>query len=116
MDKICALRIVQKGLGQEGSDGLTLYIAAMTLAQLRNHAKVDMWSPSNSEGYQRPLVDRRLRELARYVQEEEGILPTSVLVGTRPDDQPQVEPAGFNDHDQGVSVESSASPMGLLCG
>ena len=112
MDKICALRIVQKGLGQEGSDGLTLYIAAMTLAQLRNHAKVDMWSPSNSEGYQRPLVDRRLRELARYVQEEEGILPTSVLVGTRPDDQPQVEPAGFNDHDQGVSVGELCIPDG----
>ena len=112
MENVCALEIVQKGLGSESGDGMTLYIAAMTLSQLRKHAKVDMWNPSNSDGYQRPLVDRRLKELAKYVQEEQGILPTSVLVGIRPDDQPRVEPTGFNDHVHGVSVGELRIPDG----
>ena len=112
MDTVSALRIVQNGTTKEGNKGLTLYVAAMTLAQLRKYAKVDMWSPSNPEGYQRPLVDRRLRELARYVQEEEGILPTSVLVGTRPDDTPRVEPTGFSGAGEAVSVGSLEIPDG----
>ena len=112
MDRVNALRIVQKGLGEENNGGLTLYVAAMTLAQLRNHVRVDMWSPANPDGYQRPLVDRRLKDLARYVQEEEGILPTSVLVGARPDDEPRIEPAGFDDNDNGVSVGELMIPDG----
>ena len=115
MEKISALRIVQRGLeGEEegGSEGLTLYIAGMTLAQMSKYAKVDMWSPDNSEGYQRPLIDRRLRELAKYIQEEEGILPTSVLVGTRTGDEPRIEPTGFGDGSENVSVGELCIPDG----
>ena len=106
MDRIPALRIMQQGGGEEAGGGVTLYVAAMTLGQLLNHAKIDTWSTTNANGYQRPRADRRLRELARYVQEQEGILPTSILVGTRPDDHPKVKPTGFD--------ESSAVSLGEL--
>ena len=111
MDRVPALRIMQQGGGEEASGGVTLYVAAMTLGQLQNHAKIDTWSTSNMDGYQRPLVHRRLRELAKYVQEQEGILPTSILVGTRPDDQPQVRPTGFNS-DSVVSLGELEMPDG----
>ena len=104
METISAIRIVQNGLGQNQDSGLPLYVTAMTLRQLRTYAEVDMWSPSNPDGYQRPLVDRRLRELAKYVQEEEGILPTAVLVGTRSDDEVQIEPHGFDGDGGAASV------------
>ena len=112
METVSALRISQGGLGDDGSDGLTLYVTAMTLSQLRKHAKVDMWTPSNSDGYQRPLVDRRLRELAKYVQQEEGVLPTSVLVGTRLGDEPQVEPCGFDEDNHAVASGQLKIPDG----
>ena len=47
----------------------------MTLAQVRDYAAVDRWSPDNENGYQRPAVIRRYREVAKYVAEEQGILP-----------------------------------------
>ena len=114
MESVPAIRICQRGLGEEGGDELTLYVGVMTLSQLREHAKVDMWSPSNPEGYQRPLVDRRLRELAKYVQEEEGVLPMSVLVGTRPTDEPRVESVGFSDNGHRVSSGHLHIPDGAV--
>jgi len=80
-----ALRITQKGVGSQ-ADTVRLYVTAITLGQLRNFVAVDRWSPDNPEGYQRPPIDRRLREVAKYILEEQGILPTSVLLGTRPED------------------------------
>ncbi len=82
---------------------LWLFVTGLTLGQLQNHAKVETWSPSNTGGYQRPLVERRLREVARYIQEEQGILPTSILVGTRPGDEPALEAEGFSDDGQTVA-------------
>ena len=78
MDTVPALRISQRGT--------TLYVTALPLRVLAKYAKVDRWMPANPEGYQRPLVDRRLAELARYVVEEEGVLPTSVLLCARTED------------------------------
>lgn len=85
MVQVNALRITQSGVGPQGGK-VTMYVSALSLGQLRRYAKVDNWTPANQEGYQRPLVDRRLREVAKYVLEEQGVLPTSVLLGTRPDD------------------------------
>ena len=84
MIKVHALRITQAGLGPKG-ETINLYISALSLGKLRGHVMVDHWGPANDQGYQRPLVDRRLREVAKYVCEEQGILPTSVLLATRPD-------------------------------
>ena len=104
MDDIAALRIVQKGQGEAGEREMELYVTAMTLEQIQKYSQVDEWSTSNDDGYQRPRTERRLRELARYVLEEEGILPTSVLVGVRPDDEPRIEPKGFGGGDSAVSA------------
>lgn len=82
MDTVPALRISQKGV--------TLYVTALPLRVVAKYANVDRWTPDNREGYQRPLVDRRLAELARYVVQEEGVLPTSVLLCARSEDTPAV--------------------------
>ena len=81
MFQIPALRIDQKGVA--------MFITALPLGELRKHIKVDYWGPDNDEGYQRPLVDRRLSDVAKYVNEEEGVLPTSILVCVRDGDSDQ---------------------------
>ncbi len=98
-----AIKIVQAPIAEEAKP-MTLFVTSMTLEQLAGHAKVDMWTTSNADGYQRPLVERRLRDLARYVLEEEGILPTAVLVGIRPQDDPKVQIRNFegNGRDGGI--------------
>lgn len=112
MEKVPALRIVQGGMGED-SASVTIYVTALTLGQLRNHAKVDKWTPDNEGGYQRPLEERRLRAVARYVVEDQGILPTSVLLGTRPQDSPSVRPVDFPSEDQkGVALGSLEIPEG----
>ncbi len=83
--QVYALKIIQRGIGTE-EESVTLYVTALTLANLRKYVEVDRWSPDNEDGYQRPPVPRRLSDLAKYVLEEQGILPTSVLLATRPDD------------------------------
>ena len=90
MTQVYALKITQSGIGPKG-ETVNLYIGALSLGKLREHAKVDYWSPDNDQGYQRPLVDRRLRDVAKYVRDEQGILPTSVLLATRPDDSVTID-------------------------
>ena len=112
MEKVSALRIVQEGLGTEGASGLTIYITGMTLTQLNKYVYVDVWGPENDGGYQRPLAERRLKEIAKYIQREQSVLPTSVLVGTRPDDEPNIEPVGFSDDPSAISVGELCFPEG----
>ena len=78
MFQIPALRIRQKGT--------TMFVTALPLSELKKHVRVDHFGPENQEGYQRPLVERRLKEVAKYVTKEEAILPTSVLLCVRDDD------------------------------
>ena len=78
MFQVPALRIQQKGA--------TLFVTALPLAELKKHAVVDYWGLDNDDGYQRPLVDRRLAEVAKYLTQEQGVLPTSVLLCTRDGD------------------------------
>ena len=63
---------------------------------MRKHAEVDYYRPDNPEGYQRPLVDRRLADIGKYVTGQSGILPTSVLVCVRDKDSnpPRFTPDG----------------------
>lgn len=82
MADVPALRINQKGV--------TLYVTALPLDLLSKLARVDRWTPSNPEGYQRPLADRRLAEIAKYITDEQGVLPTSVLLCARSDDPVRV--------------------------
>lgn len=82
MLRVPALRIEQKGV--------TLYVTAISYGELRKYAKVDYWRPDNTEGYQRPLVDRRLAEVSKYVQQEQGVLPTSILLCARDEDKVKI--------------------------
>jgi DGQHR domain-containing protein len=107
MDRIPALRITQGR--PDGADGqVTIFVTAMTLSQLQKYTDIDAWSPDNPEGYQRPVVERRLREIAKYVLEGKGVLPTSVLLGTRPlgayEGASSVSTEGFSD--DGSPVDS----------
>ena len=90
MIKIPALKINQQGLDPD-SKPVTLYITSMTLNQLKQLVKVDDWTPDTPLGYQRPVVDRRVKELSRYLEREQGIFPTSILLGTRELDSPPIE-------------------------
>ena len=73
-----------------------LLVTALPLSELRKHTKVDLYKPDNPEGYQRPLVDRRLAQIARYIMDDHGILPTSILLCVRQGDPnaPSFEPQG----------------------
>lgn len=75
---------------------VALLVTALPLGELRKHAEVDYYKPDNPEGYQRPLVDRRLADIGKYVTEQSGILPTSVLVCVRDEDSnpPRFTPDG----------------------
>lgn len=65
-------------------NGKPLYVTAMRAGDLLGQTKVDSWSSSNTDGYQRPLSQRRIGELAWYLMEsKEGLFPTSVLVSVR---------------------------------
>ena len=65
---------------------VALLVTALPLEELRKHAQVDYYQPDNPEGYQRPLVDRRLADIGKYVTDQGGVLPTSILVCVREGD------------------------------
>ncbi len=78
-----ALRITQQGRGTN-SEKVQVIVTALRLGDLMKFVDIDRWSPANLDGYQRPPLDRRIKDLAKYVLQEQGILPTSVLLATRP--------------------------------
>jgi DGQHR domain-containing protein len=68
--------------------GRTFYSTFMTGGLLLKPevAKVDKWTPSNPEGYQRDPSPRRFNKVASFLRGEQGvpgILPQSVLLGLR---------------------------------
>jgi DGQHR domain-containing protein len=69
----------------------TLYLAAFPIRNLLEHARVDYWGPENKEGYQRPLDRKRLKAVSKYVREGEALLPTSVLLSLRPEEEVHFE-------------------------
>ena len=73
--KINVLAVDQKGV--------RFFVGVMRASELLPRAKVDAWSPGNPSGYQRPLVEKRIAEVAWYLMEGEGVFPTSLLVSVR---------------------------------
>jgi DGQHR domain-containing protein len=82
--QIKALKTIQKGT--------TLYVGVFTARQLVKISTVYRWAPSSDSAYQRPQLTRRYGEIARYLREEEGVLPTSVLLSARPGTSLKFEP------------------------
>ena len=60
-----------------------LYITVMNASDLWKFSKVDSWSESYNGGYQRPLHQNRINKAARYLLDEDGLFPTSILVNIR---------------------------------
>ncbi len=79
------LRIRQWGYGK-GTEPVYVYVTSMPLRDLWE-AKIDRWSRSNREGYQRAPVEARFGSgrgsIVRYLLKELGSFPTSVLINAR---------------------------------
>jgi len=63
--------------------GVVLYLGWLRAEELIKRGQVDKWTPSHTEGYQRSLVDKRVGEVAWFLREAEGVMPTSVLLSIR---------------------------------
>ena len=55
----------------------------MNASDLCEFGRVDSWSESHPSGYQRPLFHNRINKAARYLLDEDGLFPTSILVNIR---------------------------------
>src|SRR5262249_49114584 len=60
----------------EGGTPVELYLTILTVDQLMERAKVDVRKPGATTGYQREPTESRVREIARYVTAQGGIIPT----------------------------------------
>lgn len=78
MTKVNALRIEQQGR--------RMYVTALTLRQIMAHQQVDYWSETNQDGYQRPLLTRRLEDVSDFITKEDGIFPTNIVLCARAGD------------------------------
>jgi DGQHR domain-containing protein len=105
MIQVPALKINQKGI--------EIFVTALPFRDLRGHVKVDYWTPDNEEGYQRPLVDRRLAEVARFVLQDEGVLPTSILLCVRQEDLEGVRFERLHVDGESAAVGNLVIPDGL---
>src|SRR6266567_9418222 len=63
--------------------GIKFYIGTVSAPTMISRMKVDMWSTKNMGGYQRPLVEKRISDVAWYVVKSDGVFPTSVSVSLR---------------------------------
>jgi DGQHR domain-containing protein len=85
--EVPAFRIRQWGYGK-GAGERSLYLTSLPVKVLAERAYIDRWTKTNREGYQRPPYESRLREkgkmsIVRYLLDEAGIFPTSVLLNVR---------------------------------
>src|ERR1700690_670468 len=66
-------------------NGTRLYVCTMTAKELvtNPNVKVDYFSASANEGYQRKPTTARARDFARYIKNAKGICPNSVLINIR---------------------------------
>jgi DGQHR domain-containing protein len=71
-----ALRFKQK------SKDVTLYITTLRVKDLLGRFQSDTCD-DETNGYQRPVTPSRLRQLSTYLRDEEGMLPTSILLCVR---------------------------------
>ncbi len=90
-----ALRAFAVRFRQKRSD-VNLYSAVLPLRELLGRSRPDTYRHDSRQGYQRPLTQSRLRQVSTYLREEEGVLPTSILLCIRRPDHASFEPAGIS--------------------
>jgi len=61
---------------------VNLYITTLRVKDLLGRFQSDTCGDETS-GYQRPVTPSRLRQLSTYLRDEEGMLPTSILLCIR---------------------------------
>lgn len=70
-------------------NGQTLYQTCLTGEMLlKSCTKIDMWTPSNTDGYQRKPSEKRMSKIASYLRQSDdiptrGMLPQSVTLALR---------------------------------
>ncbi|MCX6998247.1 MAG: DGQHR domain-containing protein [Kiritimatiellaeota bacterium] len=72
-----AIRFVQKGV--------PMYLAALPVNEL-DICSIDRWDPKRTgkwKGYQRGLVEKKIANLAQYLERPDGILPVAGLLNVR---------------------------------
>jgi len=83
--KIPSFRINEWGYGK-GAEPTAVYLTAMKLKDLAD-SEIDRWTRDNRGGYQRPPKESRFGtgkgSIVRYLLDELGAFPTSVLVNVR---------------------------------
>jgi len=62
---------------------VNLYVTALPLKSLLGRIQADNYRRDNPRGYQRPLTVSRLRHISAYMRDEEGMLPTSIVLCIR---------------------------------
>ena len=62
---------------------VNLYVTTLRLKDLLGRFQSDTCEDENPNGYQRPVTSSRLRQLSSYMRDEEGMLPTSILLCIR---------------------------------
>lgn len=75
--RIPAIRFQQKGV--------PMYLAALPIQEL-DFCSIDHWDPRRTgrwKGYQRGLVQKKIRNLARYLERDDAILPVAGLLNVR---------------------------------
>jgi DGQHR domain-containing protein len=75
--RVPAIRFQQKGV--------PMYLAALPIEEL-DICSIDRWEPRRTgrwKGYQRGLVQKKIRNLARYLERDDAILPAAGLLNVR---------------------------------
>lgn len=75
--RVPAIRFQQKGV--------PMYLAALPIQEL-DFCSIDRWDPKRTghwKGYQRGLVQKKIRNLARYLERHDAILPVAGLLNVR---------------------------------
>ncbi len=92
---------------------VNLYVTAISLRDLLGRFDSDTYSSNNPSGYQRPVTPSRLRKISHYVREEEGTLPTSVVLCVRQPHRARFESA---DGTAGTLTVDAGVPMWIVDG
>jgi DGQHR domain-containing protein len=92
---------------------VNLYVTAISLRDLLGRFDSDTYSSDNQSGYQRPVTKSRLRKISHYVREEEGTLPTSIVLCVRQPNRARFESA---DGATGTLTIDAGIPMWVVDG
>lgn len=85
-----------------------LYVGVLPAGRLVPVTEVDVRTPDNETGYQRELVKRRISEVKHYLQEADGVFPSSVLLSFRSDE------FKFVQDEKNYDAEDDSGELGIL--